>query len=76
MATSKKQIRANRRNARLSTGPKSVEGKAIASRNALKHGRYSKKWFIDSPTIEKAGEDADCSETPPSATGGAEQPAT
>ena len=32
------QIDANRRNARLSTGPKSPQGKAAVSRNALKHG--------------------------------------
>jgi uncharacterized protein YjcR len=32
------QIDANRRNAQLSTGPKTQEGKAAVSRNALKHG--------------------------------------
>jgi hypothetical protein len=32
------QIEANRRNAQLSTGPKTDEGKAVASQNALKHG--------------------------------------
>ena len=36
--TSDKQILANRRNAKLSTGPASPEGKATSSRNALKHG--------------------------------------
>lgn len=36
--TSKRQIRANRQNARGSTGPRSVAGKAIAARNALRHG--------------------------------------
>ncbi|MDD4052447.1 MAG: hypothetical protein PHR28_11200 [candidate division Zixibacteria bacterium] len=74
MATSKKQIRANRRNARLSTGPKSIEGKAISSRNSLKHGRYSKKRLIDSPTLKEAGGDSDGSEAPTSAMGGAEHP--
>jgi hypothetical protein len=39
MATDK-QIAANRRNALLSTGPRSAEGKAAASRNALKTGLY------------------------------------
>lgn len=32
------QIRANRANALKSTGPRSVEGKAVSSFNALKHG--------------------------------------
>jgi hypothetical protein len=40
MAT-EKQIAANRRNARKSTGPRSAEGKAAASRNALKTGLYA-----------------------------------
>ena len=37
MAT-KRQIAANRRNARRSTGPRSVAGKAASSANALRHG--------------------------------------
>ena len=32
------QYEANRRNAQLSSGPKTPEGKAASSRNALKHG--------------------------------------
>ena len=39
MAT-EKQIAANRRNAQKSTGPRSAEGKAVSSRNALKTGLY------------------------------------
>ena len=35
---SRKQIRANRRNARKSTGPRSEAGKAASSANALSHG--------------------------------------
>ena len=35
---SKRQIRANRRNARRSTGPKSAAGKAASAANALRHG--------------------------------------
>jgi hypothetical protein len=36
------QIEANRRNSRMSTGPKSAAGKAKASMNAWKHGRRAK----------------------------------
>jgi hypothetical protein len=36
--SSRKQILANRTNAKLSTGPKSAGGKCSSSRNALKHG--------------------------------------
>jgi hypothetical protein len=35
---SERQIRANRANARASTGPKSAAGKTCAARNALRHG--------------------------------------
>jgi len=45
MAT-EKQIAANRRNAQLSTGPRSVEGKAASSRNALKTGLYCRGIII------------------------------
>jgi hypothetical protein len=50
MATSEKQLAANRRNARNSTGPKTPEGKAASSRNALKHGIFSR-------TLEHLDED-------------------
>jgi len=36
--TSFRQIEANRRNARLSTGPTSAEGKRKSRRNAVRHG--------------------------------------
>ena len=39
--SSYKQISANRENAQLSTGPKSVEGKVISSNNSRKHGFFS-----------------------------------
>ena len=39
--SSQAQINANRRNAQKSTGPKSLEGKAVCSQNALKSGIYA-----------------------------------
>ncbi len=36
-----KQIEANRRNARRSTGPRTAAGKAISKNNAVKHGVLS-----------------------------------
>jgi len=43
---SDKQIRANRRNARKSTGPKTPEGKAAVSLNPLKHGLLSQQTLL------------------------------
>lgn len=40
--TSKPQLTANRSNAKKSTGPKTKEGKSIASSNAIKHGATAK----------------------------------
>jgi hypothetical protein len=40
MAT-QKQIKANRQNAQKSTGPKTAEGKAAVSKNAVKHGLFT-----------------------------------
>jgi hypothetical protein len=45
MATDK-QIQANRRNAQKSTGPRSAEGKAVSSRNALKTGLFARGIII------------------------------
>src|ERR1051325_7487821 len=45
MAT-RKQIEANRRNAQLSTGPKTEEGKQISSMNALKTGLDADSQFV------------------------------
>ena len=44
---SKKQMEANRRNAKKSTGPKTEEGKAKSSLNALKHGLTSLRVWLD-----------------------------
>jgi hypothetical protein len=63
---SDKQIQANRRNARRSTGPRTAAGKSIASRNAFRHG-LSVSQAKDETTLAEileladqvAGEDAD-----------------
>lgn len=47
MKSTDKQIAANRRNAALSTGPRTESGKAIACRNSLKHGLLAKEIVID-----------------------------
>jgi hypothetical protein len=44
--SSPKQIEANRRNAQKSTGPRSVDGKTAASRNALKSGIDANTQFL------------------------------
>jgi len=44
--SSKKQIEANRRNASLSTGPRTAAGKARSSLNAVKHGAYSQHLLL------------------------------
>jgi len=41
--TSEAQILANRRNAQKSTGPRTPEGKAIISQNAIKHGLLARQ---------------------------------
>lgn len=46
MPTSAKQIAANRRNARRSTGPRTPAGKAAVRHNALKHGILARETII------------------------------
>jgi len=53
MPESKKQTKANRGNAKKSTGPKSDEGKKAASKNAVKHGLYSRDIVISSPALSE-----------------------
>ncbi len=47
MAT-QSQILANRLNALKSTGPRTIEGKAVASQNAVKHGLFAERDVIAS----------------------------
>ena len=50
---SQKQLEANRRNARKSTGPNTPEGKAIASANSLKHGLCSERVLVPGEDAEE-----------------------
>ena len=52
---SQKQAEANRRNARMSTGPKTAAGKEVVSRNAVRHGLLSSAVYFG----EDEGEDLD-----------------
>ena len=44
--TSLKKVEANRRNARLSTGPRTEHGKRAVARNAIKHGLLAREVVI------------------------------
>ena len=44
--TTQKQIEANKKNALVSTGPKSSEGKAKVANNAIKHGIFAREIII------------------------------
>jgi hypothetical protein len=46
--TTKKQIKANKNNALLSTGAVTEEGKAVVSKNAVKHGIFTQDLIISS----------------------------
>ena len=53
LATSEKQAEANRRNAQSSTGPRTEEGKAFSSMNALKHGLTAMQWVLPTQDPEE-----------------------
>ncbi|MDD4050342.1 MAG: hypothetical protein PHR28_00405, partial [candidate division Zixibacteria bacterium] len=59
MPVSKKQLRANRANARKSTGPKSVEGKQMVRHNSVTYGLYTKDIIINSPHLKESKEEFD-----------------
>lgn len=52
MAT-KKQLKANRKNAQKSTGPRTQQGMEIASQNSLKHGLRAQKNVIPTESQEE-----------------------
>lgn len=47
MSTTEQRLAANRANAMLSTGPVTEAGKAVASRNAIRHGLLSTRLLLD-----------------------------
>ena len=49
---SQAQITANRNNSQKSTGPRSDEGKAAVSKNALKHGLFTNEAVIAGESID------------------------
>ena len=51
--TSEERAQINRNNARKSTGPKTAEGKARASRNALKHGLRAEAFALSPEETEE-----------------------
>src|ERR1041385_5613807 len=53
------QIDANRLNSQKSTGPTSVEGKAVTRWNALRHGIDAKSRIIPGESLEEAQQLAD-----------------
>ena len=46
------QIKANRKNAKKSTGAKTKEGKRIVANNALKHGVFAKQLVLSDENPE------------------------
>jgi len=46
--TTESQTLANRRNAQKSTGPRTIQGRAAVSQNAVKHGLYARQDIISS----------------------------
>jgi hypothetical protein len=51
--TTKKQLDANRRNAKLSTGPTTAAGQARSSKNALKHGLTANEVTLEHEDAKK-----------------------
>jgi hypothetical protein len=53
MSTTEQRLAANRANAQRSSGPTTVEGKAIASRNATQHGLLSARLLLDDEDLSE-----------------------
>ena len=50
---SHKKLKANRRNALKSSGPKTIDGKKLSSLNSLKHGLTAEKFVIIGENIKE-----------------------
>ena len=61
------QITANRLNAKKSTGPRTAAGKAISSRNAEKHGKYSRTLLVSSRSHQESSSEVSAPTTLPPA---------
>lgn len=59
MPTTRKQLIANRKNAQNSTGPRTPAGKHAASKNATKHGLYSRDTVINSANLKESQSEYD-----------------
>jgi hypothetical protein len=66
--STKAQIHANQKNSRKSTGPRTAEGKAVVSKNAVKYGLFAKEVIIfgEDPADYDALHDAILAELAPS----------
>ncbi len=52
--TSQKQLEANRRNARKSTGPRTAEGRAVSRMNAVRHGILSTQVVVRGTLVRES----------------------
>lgn len=55
--STEKQLTANQQNAQLSTGPSTMNGKAIVATNAIKHGIFTKDLILSSESEKESIED-------------------
>lgn len=55
--TTEKQTKANQQNALESTGPKTPEGKAMVSRNAIRHGIFAREAVIQTGDGRESGDE-------------------
>lgn len=53
------RLKANRRNAALSTGPTSAAGRAVASQNSVRHGLYARLTLISGGPLAESADEAD-----------------
>src|SRR5579862_1182911 len=56
-SVSERKLRANRKNALRSTGPKTTQGKRNSSRNAIKHGILAREVVITAGEGKESAED-------------------